>query len=96
MDEWHPGNSIIDHDLVLLAKKGLVTKVTITEHEEGGYFVTMRIKPDDDMIFLATRRVRNSPRIFMSLERLVTHLRVKMPMVTEMKLILLRQGLEQK
>lgn len=96
MDEWHPQNSIIDHDLVLLAKKGLVTKVTITEHEEGGYFVVMRIKPDEDVIFLATRRVRNFPRIFMSLERLVSHLRVKMPTVTEMKLVLLRIGQDQK
>lgn len=89
MAEWLPENSIIDPEIVPLARKGFVSKVTIVESQEtGGYYVTMRIKPHEETFHLATRRVRNSPRIYMNLGRLVEHIREKMAPLKEVRLIL--------
>lgn len=96
MPEWLAENSIIDPEIPTLARKGFISKVTIIEDEgTHGYYVTMRIKPHEEVIHLATRRIRNQPRIYMNLGRLVTHIREKMAPLKEVKLVLV-PGLEKK
>lgn len=90
MADWLPENSIIDPELAPLARRGFISKVTVIESEEtGGYYVTMRIKPHEHTFHLATRRVRDQPRIYMNLGRLVTHIRQKMAPLRELKLMLI-------
>lgn len=89
MTEWLAENSFTDSELVPLAKKGLISNVTITEcSDTGGYYVTMRIKPHTHIFHLATRRVRNEPRTYMNLGRLVEHIREKLAPLREVKLVL--------
>jgi hypothetical protein len=93
MADWLPENSIIDPEIVPLARKGFVSKVTIIESEEtGGYYVTMRIKPHEEVFHLATRRIRDQPRIYMNLGRLVMHIREKMAPLKEVKLVLIPES----
>lgn len=93
MPQWLAENSFTDSELVPLAGKGLISNVTITESEEtGGYYVTMRIKPHTHIFHLSTRRVRDEPRIYMNLGRLVTHIREKLAPLREVKLVLLAQA----
>lgn len=94
MVEWLAENSIIDSEIPPYAKKGFISKVTITECKTGGYMVTMRVKPHTEIIHLATRRIRNQPRIYMNLERLVMHIREKMAPLQEVKLVLQPENLE--
>jgi hypothetical protein len=90
MAEWLAENSFTDAELVPLARKGFISNVTITESEEtGGYYVTMRIKPHAHIFHLSTRRVRDEPRIYMNLGRLVTHIREKLAPLREVKLVLI-------
>lgn len=89
MDKWNHDNSITDTELTLAAKKGRVTKVTITEIKEaGGFYVTMRVKPEKEIILLTTRRVRDQPRVFMNLGRLVSYIRQKIAPLSEVRLCL--------
>jgi hypothetical protein len=86
---WLSDNSITDTEVALASRKGFVSKVTITESDErGGYYVTMRVKPHEEMIHLATRRVRDQPRIFMNLGRLIAHIRTKIMPLEEVRLVL--------
>lgn len=95
MPEWLADNSFTDSELVPLARKGYISDVTITECEKtGGYYVTMKIKPHAHVFHLATRRVRDEPRIYMNLGRLVTHIREKLAPLHEVRLILLPQKVE--
>ena len=90
MPDWLAENSFTDSELVPLARKGFISNVTITESEEtGGYYVTMRIKPHAHIFHLATRRVRDEPRTYMNLGRLVTHIREKLAPLREVKLVLI-------
>ena len=90
MADWLAENSFTDSELVPLARKGFITNVTIIESEEtGGYYVTMRIKPHTNIFHLATRRVRNEPRIYMNLGRLVTHIREKLAPLRKVELVLI-------
>lgn len=96
MAEWLADNSFTDSELVPLARKGFISDVTITECEKsGGYYVTMKIKPHSHVFHLATRRVRNEPRIYMNLGRLVTHIREKLAPLHEVRLVLLPQIVKQ-
>lgn len=96
MTEWLAENSFTDSELVPLARKGFISNVTITEcQESGGYYVTMRIKPHAHIFHLATRRVRDQPRIYMNLGRLVTHIREKLAPLHEVRLVLIPYQIEQ-
>lgn len=96
MSQWIADNSFTDSELVPLARKGFISNVTITElQENGGYYVTMRIKPHAHIFHLATRRVRDQPRIYMNLGRLVTHIREKLAPLHEVRLVLVPPQIEQ-
>lgn len=89
MNEWLEENSVVDADVALMSKKGVITEFNIIEHAQGGFYITMRLNWRPELIHLATRRIRTEPRLFMDLGRLVKHIREEYPLICETKLFLL-------
>lgn len=90
MSNWQPENSIVDAEVAVMAKKDAISEFNIIEHETDVFYVTMRLHHwRDGILHLATRRVREEPRMFMNLGRLVNHIREKYGTITEIKLMLL-------
>jgi hypothetical protein len=121
MENWHPDDSVIDGELAtILRTDGCeVSRFTITESAEGGFYCTFRLSADkvqltatqsvylapgqgkalnqsmetkrlsNRWMFLATRRVRDAPRIFINLTRLTEHIKAKFPGVSDIRLLLL-------
>ena len=88
MMTWLPENSIVDPDVALMARKGVITEFNIIEQQESVFYVTMRLNWRPDVMHLATRRERDKPRTFMHLGRLVKHIRENYQGVVETNLIL--------
>lgn len=86
MLKWQPEHSITDPDLVLMAQQGAIIEFNIMEHPAGGFYITVRLNWRKELLHLATRRQRDQPKIFMNLERLVTHIRENYVGVNEIKL----------
>lgn len=86
---WHPDNTITEVDLAQQAKLGTVTEMTI-EQTPRGYQVVVRLSWHPARVALRTRRASSEPRIFKSLERLVSHIRERYPAVRQVQIDLMK------
>lgn len=88
MEEWNPDFSIFDPDVVLNAKEGAITEFNINEDADGNYYVTLKLNWRTGLLYLATRREKSTPRLFVNLGKLVGHIRENYKGVKEIKLCL--------
>lgn len=86
---WHPDNTITEVDLAQQSKLGTVTEMTI-EQTPRGYQVVVRLSWHPARVALRTRRTSTEPRIFKSLERLVSHIRERYPAVHQVQIELMK------
>lgn len=86
---WHPDNTITEVDLAQQSKLGTVTEMVI-EQTPRGYQVVVRLSWHPARVALRTRRTSNEPRIFKSIERLVSHIRERYPAVQQVQIELMK------
>lgn len=82
---WHQDNTITSAELARQAKLGTVVETTI-EQTSSGYQVVIQLGWHPQPLALRTRRATTTPRMFKSLERLVSHIRERYPSIRRMKI----------
>jgi hypothetical protein len=85
MTTWNPSYAITEPDLSVAARTEAVRQFHITQGPDG-FYVTVKVKGCDEIMHLATRRERASPKLFKDLDRLISHIRDTFPNVTQIRL----------
>lgn len=76
-----PDNTLIEPDLSLYAKKGVIKDIHIQEVAEG-FIVLIHLTWRTEDLYLATRRDRDQPKCFKSIQPLLELLRAYVPGIT--------------